>query len=239
MSEQHVRFEIGDGVAEIRVDDGKRNALAPLLIDQLLRAVDAAEAEGAAILIAGRPGTFCAGFDLKVIRQGPERTREMTSRGAELWMRLLTSPRPVVMACTGHAMAAGAVLLCTADWRVAASGDFKIGLSETEIGLPLQGVPLELVRARLSKRHFERATLLAHVYPPDMAVDAGWVDEVTAPDDVLDAARAAAQRLGALPEGAFAATKRQSRRVLAETIDKMMKSGSRKKEKDVFDAVRG
>jgi enoyl-CoA hydratase len=239
MSDQHVRFEIGDGVAEICVDDGKRNALAPDLLAQLLRAVDAAEAEGAAILIAGRPGTFSAGFDLKIIRQGPERTREMTSRGAELWMRLLTSPRPVVMAVTGHAMAAGAVLLCTADWRVAASGDFKIGLSETEIGLPLQGVPLELVRARLSKRHFERATLLAHVYPPDMALDAGWVDEVTAPDDVIDAARVAAQRLSALPEKAFAATKRQSRRVLAETIDKMMKSGSRKKEKDVFDALRG
>jgi enoyl-CoA hydratase len=231
-----VSYEIKDGVAEIRLDDGKHNALGPALLDQLLGAIDAAEAENSAILIAGRPGTFCAGFDVAVIRQGPERTREMTSQGADLWMRLLTCPRPVVMACTGHAVAAGAVLLCTADWRIAATGDFKIGLSEVELGLPLQGVPLELVRARLSKRHFERATLLAHVYAPDAAVDAGWVDEIAAADELMDAARELAHRYAALPATAFARTKRQSRRALADLVHKMMEKGS--KGSDVFSALR-
>jgi enoyl-CoA hydratase len=231
-----VSHVIKDGVAEIRMDDGRRNALGPALLDQLLGAIEAAEKEESAILITGRPGAFCAGFDVEVIRQGPESTRKMTSQGAELWMRLLTCPRPVVMACTGHAVAAGAVLLCTADWRVAATGDFKIGLSEVEIGLPLQGVPLELVRARLSKRHFERATLLAQVYGPDAAVDAGWVDETTSADEVMDRARDAAHRYAALPANAFARTKRQSRRVLADTIRKMMERGS--KGSDVFSALR-
>jgi enoyl-CoA hydratase len=236
LTETLVSYALEDGVAEIRMDDGRRNALGPTLLDQLFGAIEAAEKEDSALLIYGRPGTFCAGFDVEVIRQGPERTREMTSRGAELWVRLLTFPRPVVMACTGHAVAAGAVLLCTADWRVAASGDFKIGLSEVELGLPLQGVPLELVRARLSKRHFERATVLAHVYGPDAALDAGWIDETTSAGEIVDRAREVARRYAALPAKAFARTKRQSRRVLADTVRKMMEKGA--KGSDVFSALR-
>jgi enoyl-CoA hydratase len=231
-----VSHTIADGVAEIQMDDGRRNALGPVLLGQLFEAIEAAEKEEAAILITGRTGTFCAGFDVEVIRQGPEKTREMTSQGAELWVRLLTFPRPVLMACTGHAVAAGAVLLCTADWRVAATGGFKIGLSEVELGLPLQGVPLELVRARLSKRHFERATVLAEVYGPDAAIDAGWVDETTSEDEIVDRAREVARRYAALPATAFARTKRQSRRVLADTVRKMMERGS--KGSDVFSALR-
>jgi enoyl-CoA hydratase len=231
-----VSHTIADGVAEIQMDDGRRNALGPVLLGQLFEAIEAAEQENAAILITGRPGTFCAGFDVEVIRQGPEKTREMTSQGAELWVRLLTFPRPVVMACTGHAVAAGAVLLCTADWRVAATGGFKIGLSEVELGLPLQGVPLELVRARLSKRHFERATVLAQLYDPDAAVDAGWVDETVPEDEIIAGARAVAQRYAALPATAFARTKKQSRRVLADIVRKMMEKGA--KGSDVFSALR-
>jgi enoyl-CoA hydratase len=231
-----VSHVIEDGVAEIRMDDGRRNALGPALLDQLMGAIEAAERENSAILIIGRPGTFCAGFDVEVIRQGPEKTREMTSQGAELWVRLLTCSRPVVMACTGHAVAAGAVLLCTADWRIAASGDYKIGLSEVELGLPLQGVPLELVRARLSKRHFERATLLAQIYGPEAAVDAGWVDETVSVDEIMDRARELAHRYASLPAAAFARTKKQSRRVLADTVRKMMAKGA--KGTDVFSALR-
>jgi len=231
-----VSHTVKDGVAEIQMDDGRRNALGPVLLGQLFEAIEAAEKQNAAVLITGRPGTFCAGFDVEVIRQGPEKTREMTSQGAELWVRLLTFPRPVVMACTGHAVAAGAVLLCTADWRVAATGDFKIGLSEVELGLPLQGVPLELVRARLSKRHFERATVLAEVYGPDAAIDASWVDETAPEDEIIERARVVAQRYAALPATAFARTKKQSRRVLADTVRKMMERGS--KGSDVFSALR-
>jgi enoyl-CoA hydratase len=231
-----VSCEFEDGVAEVHLDDGKRNALGPPLLGRLMETIDAAETENSALLMIGRPGTFCAGFDVAVIRQGPEKTREMTALGAELWMRLLTFPRPVVMACTGHAVAAGAVLLCTADWRIAATGDFKIGLSEVELGLPLQGVPLELVRARLSKRHFERATILAQLYGPDEAVDAGWVDETVAADQIVDSARGVARRYAKLPATAFARTKKQSRRVLADTVRKMMERGS--KGSDVFSALR-
>ena len=236
MTDTLVSHTVKDGVAEIQMDDGRRNALGPVLLGQLFEAIEAAEKQNAAVLITGRPGTFCAGFDVEVIRQGPEKTREMTSQGAELWVRLLTFPRPVVMACTGHAVAAGAVLLCTADWRVAATGDFKIGLSEVELGLPLQGVPLELVRARLSKRHFERATVLAEVYGPDAAIDASWVDETAPEDEIIERARVVAQRYAALPATAFARTKKQSRRVLADTVRKMMERGS--KGSDVFSALR-
>jgi len=116
--------------------------------------------------------------------------------------------------------------------RIARNAD----ISEVELGLPLQGVPLELVRARLSKRHFERATVLAQLYDPDAAIDAGWVDQTIPEDEIIEGARVVAQRYAALPATAFARTKKQSRRILAETVRKMMEKGA--KGSDVFSALR-
>src|SRR3990172_8491307 len=93
--------------------------------------------------------------------------------GMELCLPRRESPLPIVVACTGHALAMGAVLLTAADERLGARGDFKIGLNETAIGMTLPRSAVEIVRERLSKRHFERAVVRAEIYAPDGPVDAG------------------------------------------------------------------
>lgn len=219
-----VTHEISDGVATITLDDGKRNALSPALLDEFWSAIDAAEAASAAILLTGRDGALSAGYDLSVIQQGPDQTIEMMSRGGDVLLRLYGYPRPVVLACTGHALAGGALFLCVADRRVGAAGDYKIGMNEHQIGLPLPGVALELTRDRLSKRHFVQATLEARIYDPETALDAGWLDAVVDAGEVADVARADAQRLASLPPAAYERSKLTSRRVVLDTMRKMMQS---------------
>ena len=156
MASDKVRYELRDGIAVITMDDGKANALSHEVIDALHACLDRAEREARAVLLTGREKRLSGGFDLTVMISSPEATRNLVTAGAELMLRLYTFPRPVVVACTGHALAAGAILLLVADARIGAAGEFKIGLNEVAIQMTLPIFAMELARDRLSKRHFTR-----------------------------------------------------------------------------------
>lgn len=199
------------GVVVVRIDDGKVNAISHDVIDAVNAALDAAERDGAAVLLAGRPGRFSGGFDLTEMRKGGVATASLVEAGARLALRVYGFPRPVVMACTGHAIAMGAILLLAGDFRLGAEGDFRIGMNEVAIGLTLPDFAVQLGVERLSKRHLSRATIQAEIYSPAKAVDAGYLDATAAPEALLDVALAEAKRLAALDAIAFAGTKRRLR----------------------------
>jgi enoyl-CoA hydratase len=220
-----VSVDIDDfGVATIRLDDGKANALSPRLLADLDGALDRAEADAKAVLLIGRPGRFSAGFDLKSMQEGPEAARDLVRRGAELALRIYEFPVPVVMACTGHALAMGAILLMAGDVRVGTEGDFKIGLNEVSIGMPVPVFATELARDRLSRRQFTRAVCHATVYAPQGAVEAGFLDEVAMPPDVIEVAVHRTRQLAqTLDPSAFRATRINARhatvRYVRDTLD--------------------
>jgi enoyl-CoA hydratase len=203
----HVTFELRDKVAVLGMDDGKANALGYAMMDALDAALDRAEREASAVVLAGRKGRFSAGFDLAEMMGGVDKARALVTRGAGCLMRLYAFPMPLVIACTGHALAGGALGVLTGDVRVAARGPFKIGLNEVQLGMPVPVLAMELARDRLSPAHLTAATLFANVVDPEGALAAGWVDELAAEDAVLDTALARAGRLAALPRGAYAKTK--------------------------------
>ena len=205
-------------VAVLRFDDGKANALSPAAIAALQAALDRAEKEAGAVCLLGRPGRLCAGFDLAVMRSGAAPMRQLVGAGAELCLRMAVHPLPIVIGCTGHALAAGALLLLSADARIGARGEFKIGLNEVAIGMSLPIFAYELARERLSKRHLLRAATQAELYTPDAAVDAGFLDSVCDPDALSDAALGEARRLAELPQPAFGRTKDALRREMVVGI---------------------
>jgi enoyl-CoA hydratase len=126
-------------------------------------------------------------------------------------MRLYGYPQPVIVGATGHAVALGAFMLLAADYRVGTAGDFKIGLNETAIGLPLPEFGVELARARISKRHLTHATLGATLYDPEAATAVGYLDEVTGPEKLPEAAVTRAAAMAELDGPAFAASKQTLR----------------------------
>jgi enoyl-CoA hydratase len=202
-----VAFELRDRVALVQMDDGKANALSYSLMDALDAALDRAEREAAAVVLTGRRGRFSAGFDLAEMMKGIDQARALVTRGAGLLMRLYGLPMPLVVACTGHALAGGALLTLTGDVRVATRGAFRIGLNEVQIGMPVPVLAMELARDRLRPDHLTAATLFANVVDPEGALAAGWVDELAAEEGLLDAAFGHARRLAALPRDAYARTK--------------------------------
>jgi len=207
-----VSLEIRDNVAILRLDDGKANAISPSLLGSLGAALDEAEKAGHAVLLLGRAGRFSAGFDLGIMRNGgPDAARSLVTGGARLAVRLARHPAPVVIGCTGHALAMGAVLLMAADTRIGARGVFKIGFNEVAIGLATPIFLMEMARDRISKRHFLRATVQAEIYDPESAVDAGFFDRVVASEGLDAEAFAEAARLGALPRAAYVRTRSLAR----------------------------
>src|ERR1700722_11350099 len=106
-------YRLEGPIAHIQMDDGKANALSETMLGELDEALTRAEKEAGAIVLSGRPQRFCAGFDLKVMMSSPEAAQNMLRRGAALLMRLYGTPLPLVVACTGHALAGGALVLLT------------------------------------------------------------------------------------------------------------------------------
>ena len=216
-----VTYETRDGVSVLQIDDGKANALGPDVFRALHEGLDRAEKEGGAVLLAGRPGRFSAGFDLNVMRSGgPEAASELVEAGARFAIRLARHPAPVVIACTGHALAMGAVLLLASDVRIGASGDFKIGFNEVAISMTTPKFLMEFARERISKRHLLRATVQAEIYGPELAVDAGFLDRIAPPNQVVTEALAGAARLGQLPRGPFCATRARAREATLTAIER-------------------
>lgn len=213
-----VRIDIEDGLGVIRMDDGKANALSLALLDALGAALDRAERETKAVVLIGRPGRFSGGFDLGVMNQGGDAMAQLVTAGGRLALRLYEFPMPVVIGCTGHALAMGAVLLLAADLRIGTEGPYKIGLNEVAIGMALPTFAAELARERISLRHLQRATALASVYDPAGAVDAGFLDRAVPPAELEREALAAARELAALHVGAHRLTKHTLRARALETI---------------------
>ena len=218
-----LNYELNDGVAVLTLDDGKANALSPDVLHALTDAIARAEGEAKALAVFGRPGKFCAGFDLKVMMSSPQAAQDLVKQGASVFLGRSESSLPVVLGCTGHAIAGGALLLLTGDTRIGVQGPFKIGLNETSIGMQLPILGQELGRDRLDPRQLTAAIVQAKLYSPEGAVDAGYLDAAVAPDALVSSVLAEAKRLGAIPNAAYAGTKKQLRsRTIAyirETLD--------------------
>ena len=220
-----VTYHEGDAIATITMDDGKVNALSMQMFDEVNAALDRAEAAGAAVVLAGRDGVFSAGFDLGVVRAGGAAAAALVRTGFELSARLLAFPAPVVVACTGHAVAMGVFLLLSGDLRLGAPGTYRITANEVAIGLTMPRPAIEISRQRLAPAHFNRAMILAEVYSPDGAVAAGFLDRVD--PEPVPAARAAAERLAQLDRAALAATKLRIREPVADAIRQSLEDDAR------------
>ncbi|MGO9196403.1 MAG: crotonase/enoyl-CoA hydratase family protein [Acidimicrobiales bacterium] len=207
-----VNYELDGRIATITMDDGKVNVFSIPMLQEIHAAFDRAEHDEAVVVLTGRERYFSAGFDLKVFARGvAEESTEMLTLGATLAERILSFPTPVVVACNGHAYPAGAFLLMSADMRIGASGDFRIGLNEVRIGLTLPWFAIEIARHRLHPAHFDRTVVNATMYSPEEAVAPGFLDQVVAPDELRAASLAAAADLAELDPAAHAATKLRAR----------------------------
>lgn len=214
-----VRCHIEDNVATIALQNGKVNAISHSVIEQLNQALDQAEQHKAVVVITGHPGMLCAGFDLNVMRESHDAANVLVAHGFQLLRRLLVFPYPVLIACSGHAVALGAFFCLVGDYRIGVVGDFKIGLNEVAIGMTMPYTATELAKARLTPAYFNRSVLLAEMFSPEQAVNAGFLDQVVNEDEFMSTVAGIAQAMTKLNMKAHHQTKLRARAELLRVLD--------------------
>lgn len=204
-------------VRELRMQRPPANALNPELIAALKSAITEAPRTGAeAIVLSGSPGMFSGGLDVPTLLT---LDRDAMHAAWEdfygLMGALATSPIPIAAAITGHSPAGGAVISMFCDYRVMADGDFKIGLNEVQVGLPMPtAIHAALVRL-VGPHRAERLAVGGMMISPREAHRLGLVDDLAPVDAVVATALAWCERLLKLPAVARAKTRVQARADLA------------------------
>jgi enoyl-CoA hydratase len=219
-----VTYRLNDGIATIAMDDGKVNVMSHGMLQELNAAFDRAATDKAIVIVTGRPGVFSAGFELPVLAAGGDAAHNMVKTGFELCERVLSFPTPVVMACTGHALAMGVFLVLSGDYRIGAEGAFKLGANEVAIGITMPYFAIEMLRSRLTPTHFNRALINSEIYSSSLAVEAGFLDRVVPAAEVYDVAQHTARQLAQLDMRAHAETKLRVREQVLKAIRNSIES---------------
>jgi enoyl-CoA hydratase len=214
-----IAYHLEDGIATLTLNNGKVNAISPDVIAAFNAALDQATEDRAVVIITGQPGILSGGYDLKVMTAGPKEAVGLVTAGSTLSRRLLSHPFPVIVACPGHAVAKGAFLLLSADYRIGVDGPFSIGLNEVQIGMTMHHAGIELARDRLRKSAFHRSVINGEMFNPQSAVDAGFLDKVVSVQELQNAALEAARQLQKINMKAHKNTKLKVRKALLESLD--------------------
>ncbi|MDB6143597.1 MAG: enoyl-CoA hydratase [Pseudomonas sp.] len=214
-----ISYHLEDGIATLTLSNGKVNALSPEVIAAFNAALDQAEQDRAVVIITGQPGILSGGYDLKVMTAGPEHAINLVTSGSKLARRLLAHPYPVIVACPGHAVAKGAFLLLSVDYRIGVEGPFSIGLNEVQIGMTMHHAGIELARDRLSKVALHRSVINGEMFDPKGAVEAGFLDRVVSAEELQSTARTVALQLKKINMVAHRNTKLKVRKALLDALD--------------------
>lgn len=208
-------------IHELRLNRPPVNALNRDLLSALTAAVEAAPKNGArGLILSGGVKVFSGGLDvpemIKLDREGLKQTWDSFFNTART---LAKSSIPIAAAIAGHSPAGGCVLALCCDYRVMARGPFRIGLNETQVGLPVPEAVQYLMRRVVGPHRAERLIVAGAMLESDQAYALGLVDELTDTDGVVVRAVHWLTELLALPSMPMLATRRIARADLIAALD--------------------
>ncbi len=208
MTEKIATLKKEGNVSIITLDDGKANVFSPEMSQQIDECLDQVATEEGCLVITGKEGMFSGGLDLKIIQSGDiERIQEMSSKAFKLLARIFSFPRPVIAACSGHAVALGTFLLCCCDYRIGVKGEFMLGANEMRTNMVIPTPILELIKFRVSNTHKYRAVLGAEMYKLEDSISAGLIDEVVDQDLLMTTVTEKAKDLATMGHPSYSMTK--------------------------------
>lgn len=193
------------GVRLLRLDRPPANAINGEFLQALYGEAAAADddSEVRALVVTGSGRFFSAGLDLKEMATGGAQALATLGGGKDGIYRLWRVGKPTIAMVGGHALAGGAILMLACDFRVAARGPCKIGVTETALGLPLPNGAFQIARHALVGRDVRRVLLEARSYDPEGALAVGLVDELADPEQLLARCLELAAELGKHPSAAY------------------------------------
>jgi enoyl-CoA hydratase len=222
MMSDMIQLEMDAGIATLRLNRPPANALDLPFIIALGEAFAELENKNeiGALIITGTGRFFSAGLDLKAVpAYSADEQRALATELNRMVGRLYGLPLPVIAAVNGHCIAGGVIVALCCDYRIAAAGDYKIGLTEARVGVPFPVAPMVVVQGELSQPAARIAVLLARNISPEDALSQGMLDELQPAEQLLSRAMEIAEEMATLPRSAYGRIKRQLRAAALARID--------------------
>ena len=212
-------------ISIIKLDDGKANAFSYDMLSQVNELLTKVPRDSGALVIAGREGLFSGGFDLKTLATGDmEKITKMVQLGYRLLLELFSFDRPIVAAVSGHSIALGLFVTCSADYRIAIDGKYVCQANEVRNNMDIPTQIMEIIRARVNKKYFYSAVYHSDAYSVQESIEVGYIDEVVSEDQFMQRVMEKAKELATLPHPFYANTKKTAqddvRQKIADAIYK-------------------
>jgi len=177
----------GDGVALVRLDRPKANALSIALLEELADVVRGLLRDPpGAVVVWGGERIFAAGADITEFG-GPQEARRVGGHFRAALDELATVPRATIAAINGVALGGGCELALACDFRVAAD-NARLGQPEILLGIIPGGGGTQRLPRLVGAARAKDLVLSGRQVGAEEALRIGLVDRVVPPGDVLDAA---------------------------------------------------
>ena len=205
----------------------KRNAISYELIADLEKGLDQVSQSSAKVLIVTGAGkAFCSGMDLEDLKSLIGRTHEQNLEDSRTMARLFRSiydfPQPTIAAVNGAAIAGGTGIATICDFTLAVP-EAKFGYTEVRIGFVPAIVSNFLVR-QVGEKRARDLLLTGRIFSADEALHMGLINEVVAPDRLLERAQELARSLMDSSTASLRATKQLLSQTVNEELDQRLET---------------
>ena len=172
-------------------DRGKSNPMNLQMFEEMIDVLKSLKNDerSKGLIITGKENFYSSGLDLpEIMTYDKAKTKLFWKTFMDLVIELVSYPKPLVAAITGHAPAGGCIVAIACDYRIMGGGNYKIGLNEVPVGIVVPRHIFELYAFWLGKHRAYQFLMEGKLMNPQQASDAGLVDVVVPVDQVLETA---------------------------------------------------
>ena len=222
---EKIKLHINDGIAVMEMDDCKANAMNSVFFKEFNEAFDQVENKAKLLIIMGRKSFFSGGLDLKYMSAlQPKELNDFTETFAKTLLRVNLFPITTIAACTGHAIAGGAMLTFACDLRYIVDGQYRFNVNETKIGIVLPSWMLMLGSNAIPITWRAESLLHAKVYTPKETFEKGITHALIQEDaDIISSIVETTKDIQNLNLLAYADSKKRLREKEVNEVLKLLK----------------
>jgi len=166
---------------QITLQRGKANPINSTLVNELRQAIAELKQNDSikGAILTGQPRYFSAGLDVvELYGYDADTMRQFWQDFTALILEMISCPKPIVAAISGHSPAGGCVLALCCDQRLMAEGPYRIGLNEVPVGIVVPPTIYYLYAAAMGEGKAYHHLLNGSLMLPEEALAEGLVHQV-------------------------------------------------------------
>lgn len=202
-------------------DRGKSNPMNLQMFEEMIAVLKELKSDSSVkgVIITGKENFFSSGLDLpEIMSYDKVKTRLFWESFMDMIIELVSFPKPLISAITGHAPAGGCIVAVACDYRIMAGGNYKIGLNEIPVGITVPRHIFELYAFWVGRHRAYQFLMEGRLMNPQQASDAGLIDMVVPAEQVLETAERKMAQYLKFDQNTWSKTKLNLRRDLIATV---------------------